>query len=90
MERELIKKHLEIIRKILWEDWDPIGINVLSIAKDEYDNYAPKIYQMISKGDDAKVVANYLTYVDTELIGNRPSIKRDLRVANKLIKVLSN
>lgn len=90
MERELIKKHLEIIRKILWEDWDPIGINTISTANDEYDSYAPKIYQMISNRDDAQTLASYLTYVDTELIGNSPNATRDLRVANKLIECLSN
>jgi hypothetical protein len=26
------------VRKILWEDWDPIGCGV---PKDEYDDYAP-------------------------------------------------
>lgn len=89
MEKELVKNHLVIISKILWEDWDPIGINVIANAKDEYDSYAPKIYQMISRGDDYELVADYLTYVDTELIGNKPNMTRDIRVAKKLIDVLS-
>ncbi len=88
MGKDLIENRLKLIKRILWEDWDPIGINVIAIAKDEYDSYAPRIYQMISKGDDAKLVAEYLIYVDTELIGNEQNTISDTKVAKRLIKAL--
>jgi hypothetical protein len=77
---------LDVIKKILWEDWDPIGINVISPAKDEYDSYAPQVYKLLTKNESKEVIGQYLTYVDTELIGNSPNKERDVRVAQKLIQ----
>lgn len=41
MSRETWKPTLEAVRRILWEDWDPIGVNDHPGAIDEYDSYAP-------------------------------------------------
>ena len=29
------------IDEILWEDWDPIGVNDVEEARDEYQSYLP-------------------------------------------------
>ncbi len=82
---------LDLVKKILWEDWDPIGINVISSAKDEYDSYAPKVYRLLIENKNQKeVIAEFLTYIDTELIGNSPNKTRDARVAEKLVQSFGN
>jgi hypothetical protein len=85
-----ISRKLKIIERILWEDWDPIGINVIVTAKDEYDSYAPKVYKLLQEGKSAEEVAEYLSYVDGELIGNTPNESRNLEVAKKLIQIFAD
>lgn len=86
MNKKQINDNLKTIKKILWEDWDPIGINEAVTAIDEYDSYTPEIYKMLANSADAVTVANYLTHVDTELMGGTANPARDLLVANKLIQ----
>jgi len=85
-----IKKKLRAIEKILWEDWDPIGINVIVTANDEYDSYAPQVYKLLQEGKNAEEVAKYLSHVDGELIGNTPNESRNLEVAKKLIQIFAD
>ena len=85
MNKKQINDNLKTIKNILWEDWDPIGINDAVTATDEYDNYAPEVYKMIANGADAITVAKYLTYVDTKLLGSTANPTRDLIVADKLV-----
>jgi hypothetical protein len=40
---------LEAIKRLLWEDWDPIGVNGFG-PNDEYDNYAFRIFVMLKEG----------------------------------------
>jgi len=35
------------VRQILLRDWDPIGIQDIAEASDEYDRYADKAYVML-------------------------------------------
>jgi hypothetical protein len=34
------------IDEILWQDWDPIGINDMSDARDEYDGYVSQLFNL--------------------------------------------
>lgn len=83
-------KKSDLVKRILWEDWDPIGINVIYSAKDEYDSYALKIYKLLSENVNQEVIAEFLTYIDTELMGNSPNKTRDARVAERLVQSFSN
>jgi len=58
------------VRKILLQDWDPIGVNGITEANDEYDTYADKAYVMLM--DDratADDIAAYLYYIAAEHMG---------------------
>src|SRR5262249_3380405 len=58
------------VRKILLQDWDPIGVKDAPEAIDEYDAYADKAYVMLM--DDratADDIAAYLDYVAAEHMG---------------------
>ena len=58
------------IRKILLQDWDPIGVNGIVEANDEYATYADKAYVMLmydrATADD---IAAYLYYIAAEYMG---------------------
>ena len=36
----------KLIDKILWEDWDPIGINHEESIRDEYFGYVPQVFSL--------------------------------------------
>ena len=58
------------IRKILAQDWDPIGISDKPDASDEYGSYADKAYVMlIDDRATADDIASYLYYVAAEHMG---------------------
>ncbi len=74
------------IRRILMEEWDPIGVRGVPQAADEYDSYVAKVAAMLREGATAADVAAYLTYVSTELmcLGDHP--RRDRAVADHLVR----
>lgn len=58
------------VRQILLRDWDPIGVNGIPEATDEYDAYADKAYVMLmDEGATASEIAGYLYIVATEHMG---------------------
>jgi GTPase SAR1 family protein len=58
------------VRQILLRDWDPIGIQDIAEASDEYDRYADKAYVMLmDERATAEIIAAYLYGVAAEYIG---------------------
>jgi hypothetical protein len=82
---------IAMIRDILNNDWDPIGIKSIPINKvregwlDEYDMYIPSIYEMLLQDRPAIEIMNYLLWVETERMGLSGRTDSAVNVANKLI-----
>lgn len=51
---------LSEIRRILWEHWDPIGVNDEPKAFGEYDSYADGIYDLLMRGVSDDEIAQQL------------------------------
>lgn len=78
--------HLKI-KKVLLEDWDPIGIQGISEAQDEYDSYVAEIHAKLISRRPVDEVFDYLWRAETEhmgLAGNRLHTKA---VADKLAEL---
>jgi hypothetical protein len=60
---------LEQLKKLLWEEWDPIGVNDMAGAVGEYDSYALQIFGMLKRGDSQDNILNHLNFIETELMG---------------------
>lgn len=54
-----IKEIENEIRDILFDEWDPIGIND-SGPRDEYDNYIGRVYRFLNEGKDVEFLAKHL------------------------------
>lgn len=66
------------IKEIFSDDWDPIGVQGISEAQDEYDAYIPSIYSMIYSKKTESELFDYLWEIETEhmgLSGNRTQIQ---------------
>jgi hypothetical protein len=76
------KGDVEVIRRILISEWDPIGCGV---PEDEYDNYIPVIYRLMQVPVGVADLAIHLAQLETEQMGlpARPDVNR--RVAKLLL-----
>lgn len=81
-------KIYELIDKILWKEWDPIGVySFKEAARDEYCTYFPKVYGMVVSNKSKKEISDYLFNVEQEqmsLSGNR---KRCNKIAAMVLMV---
>jgi hypothetical protein len=70
---------LQQIRRLLWEEWDPIGVNGIA-PDDEYDSYAHHAFAMLGEGKKAREIADYLTWAVVENMG-MGGVGRDQEIA---------
>jgi hypothetical protein len=57
------------IRRVLMEHWDPIGVNGIPEAADEYDGYIGDFYEMIVGSREEKDIITHLSYLESEHMG---------------------
>ena len=82
-QKELYKR----ISRILWEDWDPIGVyNPENEWDDEYDSYVPHIFRLALQHKDTFHIASNLNSTATQNMGLGTDIDNDMRVANLIIE----
>ena len=75
------------VAEILWEKWDPIGVNDGDNEwDDEYDSYVPHIFRLAIEGNDAFRIAASLTSSVEQNIGLGPDKKHDRKVAELIVK----
>jgi hypothetical protein len=82
---EYKKLYLEI-DEILWNEWDPIGIND-SAPRDEYQSYTPTIFSLKKRGANEDEIANKLHEIETNTIGVFGNIENCKKVARKIIEL---
>src|SRR3954451_15891737 len=83
------KELLLAVQKILFLEWDPIGINLYEdSSRDEYDSYAPVICRMLREGTDEATLAAHLGEISTSRMGLLPAEERDRRAARILLALI--
>ncbi len=76
--------------ELLWEEWDPIGVNGASTATDEYDSYAGTICRFLLDGcDESKLVAHLQDIQRNSMGLSSVDAECDLRVARLLLALVS-
>jgi hypothetical protein len=82
-------KDLIIYKKlddILWNDWDPIGIND-SAPRDEYSGYVAGIFKLKKENADRIKIGKRLLELETNSMGVRGNLDNCLIVADKILNV---
>lgn len=82
--KEMYKGLIQLVDEILWNDWDPIGVNDVA-PRDEYRNYVPEIFSLIIQNKTAKEIADKLYHIETGTIGVMGNREHCLNVGNKII-----
>lgn len=69
------------LRRLLMDEWDPLGVGDVPEAQDEYDAYVGQVGCILLEGATQRGIERYLSLVRTELIGLPPDPPRDRRAA---------
>lgn len=82
----LIKK----VEKILWQNWDPIGVNAFDDTwpDDEYNSYAPSIAKLLLERSDAYKIAHRLSQHAEISMGLNPAREHDKLIAKILLNLI--
>ena len=85
MEKKAHKELYKAIDKILWNDWDPIGINDEIAARDEYQSYIPEIFSLLIQNKSEKEIVDSLCKIENERMGLECNREHCILVAKKLM-----
>lgn len=81
------REKLQAIRKLLLEQWDPIGVQDYSAAHDEYDQYLPAILSLLESNATMMEIARHLGSIATNDMGLADMPERDLAAARNLLQL---
>lgn len=73
------------VDKILYNDWDPIGISELGGPTDEYHGYLPQVFKRALSSEDPQEIAEYLTWVTVDRRGMSPAREHDVKIARLIL-----
>jgi hypothetical protein len=57
------------IRRVLLDEWDPIGIRDQINAQDEYDAYIGQVYKLLVSGATDRQITDWLLFIVRERMG---------------------
>lgn len=75
------------IREVLFREWDPIGVQAMRGAEDEYDAYVPVLGSMVIARKSVNELFEHLLWLETEHMGLAADRQRTQRVAEKLVNL---
>ena len=81
------KGNVQLVRTVLLEQWDPIGVRDHPAAHDEYDRYLPAILNLLESGPTTMEIAQHLGSLATDEMGLADMPERDLAAAGKLLQL---
>lgn len=76
------------IKDVLLQDWDPIGVQAIPEAQDEYDGYIPMVHSMLIARRPVNEVFEYLVWLETEHMGLAADGQRTQSIAEKLVGLI--
>ncbi len=86
---QLLKETRQRIDEILFYQWDPINLSRSNWPRCEYSTYARVVFSLVLDGYCSNVIAQYLSYVSSELILLPTSWENDQEVAGLISSLLS-
>jgi len=73
------------IKKILMEDWDPIGVKDEPNAQSEYDRYAMQVLGLLYQNATNDDLADYLDEIVANHMGLKPNHQMTQSAVEKLM-----
>jgi hypothetical protein len=79
----------EALDRLLFREWDPIGVRSMDGPEDEYRGYLPEFWRLVTVGVPAESVADYLQRIECDRISIETSPEHRLDIARKAAALLS-
>jgi len=79
------KQFFKKIDTILWEQWDPIGVNDMVEARDEYESYVPTIFSSALKGSE-KDISEKLIHIEKISMGLNGNPENCSKIASLIFR----
>lgn len=86
----MTKRYKELHKKIddiLWNDWDPIGVNDIEDVRDEYTSYVPYIVNLKMNNADIQKISKHLSQLETVSMGMVGNEERCKKIAQKIVEL---
>jgi hypothetical protein len=83
-----LKTAFKLVDEILWNDWDPIGVNGVLAVRDEYHTYSWKVADLKLRAVDAEIIAQYLFQIETVQMGLLGNLEDCRRVSRKITSLV--
>ena len=74
------------IDKIIWEDWNPIGLK-REDSSDEYEGYLNQLFSLKINGAIEKRIIEYLIKTDYEIMGIEVDEKYFEKITEKIMNI---
>lgn len=75
------------IDEVLWNDWDPIGVNDDLSGRDEYTMYVGDIYELLLSNASVEKIAAHLDEIAEVRMEINRSRMHSIKVAEKLLAI---
>lgn len=75
------------IDEILWLEWDPIDVNDVEDARDEYSSYVTKLYSLKMQGADRQTIAAALFEIETKRMCLIGDMEHCDKIAGRIIEL---
>ena len=76
------------VDRVLWEDWDPIGVRALGGPEDEYSGYVGSILALLRSGATEAELSGRLAIIRCQSMGLPRNDAHDRRAARILATIL--
>ena len=82
-----LEQALEVDR-VLWEVWDPIGVNEHEAARNEYSGYVSGVVALMESGASARRLWAHLDHIVRGPMGLVPDPERNREIAEVLAEIM--
>ena len=89
MEKYAARSVKQQIDRILWEVWDPIGVNKISPARDEYSGYVNGVFQLLMSGASDEEIAQHLLTIVHDRMELRAAMVAEMQSTVKALRAVS-
>jgi hypothetical protein len=83
--RDRTKRYHSAIKQILLQEWDPIGVNGIPEAQDEYDSYVWGVYSRLIRQASEQELFDYLWEMETVDMGLYGNASHTQAIVEKLM-----
>ena len=79
----------EALDRLLFYEWDPIGVSSNRLLADEYRDFLPEFWALVKGGAPEEEIAEYLGRIEAEQIEVETSLQHRLEVARKAVALVA-